>query len=278
MKARAYQVELSRADYAVGLGALVRELANLDDVRGRLLIGRLAVMVVTLALIAFLFPHSLPGLLTAALMIWLGDWLVRSAFATQSLGVSFDPEAHSNMRVEFSESGIAEESALRSRRWTWDAVRRLHLSPGHVVVELKGWDMIILPDRLWASPEERKMFVAELEARRLPGEMRTAIPSEREATAGVVLIEPVLLARIALSVAAYQLVFEGRVRAGTSLDPNGLYVTTALALVAAGLLWWISGAAFRALARRSVLAALRIARILLLLLTAVFVLWILGRL
>lgn len=276
MKSQVYQVELSQADYVVGLSALMSELARMDPTRGRLLFARLAVTIVTATIIGFAFPYSLPAMVVAALLIWLGDSLVRTAFKTRTVGISFDPAAHSNMRIEFSQDAVVEQGELRTRRWTWDAVRRVHLASGHVIVELKGWDMIVLPDRLWSTPEDRAAFVAELEARRHSGETREAVPSPVEAEARVLLAEPVLMARISLAVAAFHVIFQARIASGPGVDPNAAWTALALASIGAALMWWTSGKLFNRLARRSAFAALQAALGLFLLLATAFAFWFLG--
>ena len=248
------------------------ELARLDTARGRILFGRLAVSILTLIIIGFAFPLSLPGLVTACLLFWIGDSLVQAAFRTQTVGVSFDPAAHANLRIEFSDDAIVEQGELRSRRWTWDAVRRLHLSSGHVIIELKGWDMIVLPGRLWPSPEERSTFVAELEARRLSSDTRMTTPSADEAEARVMLIEPVLITRISLAAAAFHLIFDAQLPFDAGPDRTAAFIGLGVALLGGAVTWWASGKAFRWLAERSASAALRTAWGLFLLLAAAFVL------
>lgn len=276
MKSQVYQVQLSRADYAVGLSALVNELGRLDTARGRLLFSRLALGVVTLTIVAYAFPYSFPGLITAALVIFVGDWLVQMAFRTQIVGISFDPVAHSNTRIEFSDDFIVEQGELRTRRWTWDAFRRVHLSSGYVIVELKGWDMLVFPNRLWPTPEERSAFVAELEARRLAGDTNGTIPSAGQAEARVMLTEPVLLARISLAVAAFHLIFEAQLPFDPGLGRGAAFAVLGIASLPAAILWWTSGKAFERLAAHSASAALRTAWGLFLLLAVAFNLWFFG--
>ncbi len=276
MKSQVYQVQLSRADYTVGLSALVNELGRLDTARTRMLFARLALGIVTLLIVAYAFPYSFPGLITAALIIWVGDSLVQMAFRTQIVGISFDPAAHANTQIEFSEDAIVEQGELRTRRWTWDAVRRVHLSSGHVIVELKGWDMLVFPDRLWPTPEERSAFVAGLEARRLSGGTNRAIPSAGEAEARVMLTEPVLMARISLAVAAFHLIFEALLPFDPVADRSAAFAAVGIALLGGAILWWTSGKAFDRLAARSASAALRTGWGLFLLLAAAFTLWLFG--
>lgn len=278
MKSQVFEVRLSRADYTVGLSALVGELARLDTARTRILFARLALGIVTLVVVAYAFPYSLPGLLASCLLVWLGDSLIQLAFRTQTVGASFDPAAHAEARIEFDDEAIVEQGDLRTRRWTWDAVRRVHLSPGYVVVELKGWDMIVLPDRLWPTPEGRRNFLVELEARRLAGGTLTTIPAAREAEARAVLVEPVLMARISLAVAAFHLIFEAQMPFPPGPDRTAAFVALGVASLGGAMLWWASGKAFRWLAQRSAAAALRTAWGLLFLLAAAFAFWFFSQL
>jgi len=100
------------------------------------------------------------------------------------------------------------------------------------------------------------------------------IPSAGEAEARVVLTEPVLLARISLVVAAFQLIFETYLPIDKAGDRSAaLAAALGAALLGAAVLWWTSGKAFSWLAARSPSAALRTAWGLFLLLGAVFLLW-----
>jgi hypothetical protein len=167
---------------------------------------------------------------------------------------------------------------LRTRRWTWDAVRRVHSSSGYAIVELKGWDMLVFPNRLWATPEERESFVAEVEARSRAGDPHRAMPPTREADARLRLIEPVLLARIALAAAAAHLILEAQLPFPAGPDRSAAFAGAGLALLGAAIMWWVSGKAFERLAARSAAAALRTAWALFLLLAAAFNLWFFGQL
>lgn len=275
MKSHVYQIDLSKADYVAGLSAIVGEIARLDSARGRMLFVRLGVAIVTMIVVGFLFPYSFPGLIAACLLFWLGDMLVGAAFRTETVGVSFEPAAHAKARIEFGDDAIVERSDFRTRRWTWDAVRRVHLSAGHVVIELKGWDMIVLPDRLWATPAERSAFLAEVDARRLSGDTVETNVTAREAEARLLLIEPVLMARVTLAVAAFHLLFEAQLPFG-SADRGAAFAALGLAAAGGALLWWASGKAFAWLAARSAAAALRTAWGLVGLFGATFALWCVG--
>lgn len=277
MKSRSYEIELSRSAYAAGLSPLASGLARLDKARPRMLFARLAVLVLILAAVMHAFPGATLALFSAIFLFGLADFLVQSAFTPQSIGVSFEPAVHGRSRVEFSDEGIVEHSASRVRRWSWDAVRRIHFPAGQVVIELAGWDMLILPDRLWPGAEEREAFLAELGARHeSSGAPSLSLPAH-EATALVQSIEPILLARIALAVATFQLLFEAGLAFASSSGVGHVLLALALAAFGGAIAWVASGRAFRWLAARSPSRAIALAWTIFGLLAALFALWILGR-
>ncbi len=276
MRSQSYQVELTRSDYAVGLSALMGELARQDKARSRLLFARLGVAIVMINVVGFAFPGAMAGLFIACALIWVADLLVVGLFQTQTVGVSFDPAAHASNRVEFSEEGLVEQGALRTRRWTWDSVRRVHLPPGYVVLEVTGWDMIVLPNRLWPSAADRGAFLAELEARRNVSEIPGTGLSPREAEASVMLVEPVLIARIFLAVEAWHYAFETQLTRLAEGDEGATLIALGLAMLAGTIAWLGSGYGFRWLAKRSPAKAIAVAWVLFALLAVQFTLWYFG--
>ena len=62
MKPRSFTVELTKADYVVGLSALIGELSRLNTGRQRMLFARLAIAIGTWIIIAYAFPHSMVAL------------------------------------------------------------------------------------------------------------------------------------------------------------------------------------------------------------------------
>lgn len=274
MKPHSFDLQLSRNDYATGLAALMGELARLDDVRPKMLFARLAVTVAVVLAVLYFFPESSLALFTAIMLFWLADFSVQSFFGPRITGVSYEPAMHSGMRVTFDDEGVSEHVATRSRRWAWDSVRRVHAPAGYVVIEFAGWDMVILPDSSWSGPEERSAFLAELAERRPATHFVSAGESRSEAEARMFAVEPVLLARIALTVAAFELGFEAQFRlAGPPAGTSAVAILLAIASLAGAFAWWGSGRGFEALAERSPLAAKRTASGLFALLAVLFALW-----
>ncbi len=273
MRPQSFAIELTRADYVVGLSALMGELARLDTGRKPLLFARLAICIATIMIIGFAFPDSMIALFAFILLVWVGESVAQAAFKTQVIGTSFDPAAHAATQVEFSEEAIVEQGTYRTRRWTWAALRRVHLPSGYVVIELAGWDMIILPDRLWPTAEERSAFIAELNARQPASAIVSAPISTGEAVARVKLAEPILMARIALAVAVFQLIFEAQLSLGPEPGSSAIFIGLAAAIIGGAIAWWASDVVFRKLAEQSPSRALAAAWGLFAFLAAAFALW-----
>jgi len=89
----------------------------------------------------------------------------------------------------------------------------------------------------------------------------------------MMLVEPVLLARIAVTVAAFQAIFEPLVSRASVDDRSSVLLALAAGLLGAALAWLASGRAFRWLVARSPSWAMRTAWTLLSLLAAMFVVW-----
>lgn len=257
MLPRRFDVHLTRDDYVVGIAAVLNRLAREDQVRPKQLAARFMLMLAIMAMLFAFFPASLPGVLAAALLAWVGEMLFAARFKSNRLGVTFDPASSADTVVTFDDDGISEGASTRSRSWSWLAVRSLHLTPGYLIVEMASWEAIVLPDALWAKPEDKEAFAAELRARWPHIAAADSVPSESATRATVRLTEPVLIGRMALCLLAYQAAFE----ASVAMARSPVEATTALLWIGAGLAaaivtWFVTGAVFRALARHSPQAAL----------------------
>ena len=168
-----FDVALTREDYAGGLAVVTRELGKRDPVRDRRIWEQLGAGTLLLILLLFLFPGSglaivVTLLAEAFLLAMLGERGVR-----QSFGVSYDP-ATARFTVEFTDRGITEQNPHRSREWQWAAVRQVHDSGDALVFELDGWDMLILPNRLWPEAAQKAAFLREARERVPPRSVAAA--------------------------------------------------------------------------------------------------------
>ena len=158
-----FEVQLSKKEYVVGLDALFGELAKLDPTRNGMIFQRLAAVVLLILATGF-FPEALPGLIFVILGYAVLEGLMGQVWLKSAHGSSYDPSVGPQV-VEFTDTAISDISALRKRQWSWDSVRRVHDREAALVFELVGWDMIVLPSRLWSSPEDRQRFVDEIRGR-----------------------------------------------------------------------------------------------------------------
>jgi len=258
MLPRRFEVHLTRDDYVVGIAAVLNRLAREDRVRPKLLAARFVLILAIMAVLFAFFPASLPGVLAAALLSWLGEMVFAARFKSNQLGITFDPASSADTVVTLDDAGVGEVASNRSRHWSWPAVRALHSTPGYLIIEMASWEAIVLPDALWERAEDKTAFAAELRANWPHIEAaEEGVPSERATQTQVRLIEAVLIGRIALCLLAYQAAFE----ASVAMARSPVEATTALLWIGAGLAaaivtWFVTGAIFRALARRSPQAAL----------------------
>jgi hypothetical protein len=271
-----FRIQLSRAAYARGISTLSADLAQLDQSRGRMLAARLSVSIVTLLIVAIVFPGSISGLLLACLLFWLGELVVQATCRTQVFGTSFEPSVHAETTVIFEDSGIREKSATRTRQWDWDALQRIHVSTEELVIQLVGWDMVLLPTSLWSSLDARAAFIAVLQARRPQSEIHQASAPPSETESRHKLTEPMVLARVALAVGAYQLIFENALRLGDVANLSHLLAVLGCGALGGGATWLLSGWMLQAIAKRSATTALYTSWSLLVFLLTGFVIWFIS--
>jgi hypothetical protein len=153
-----FRYQLSKDEYVIGLDALMNELGRQDTGRTRRLLEQLAIAVLVLAVITVVFPDALVGLLVATVLFAILIGAIRTHWLRAATGQSYDPTV-ADHDVEMTDDGIIALSALRERRWSWDAVRRIHDLKQAIVLELAGWDMLVLPNRLWGSSDDRLAFL-----------------------------------------------------------------------------------------------------------------------
>lgn len=101
----------------------------------------------------------------------------------------------------------------------------------------------------------------------------SGIREEGPARSRLNLVEPALLARMALAVGAYQLIFETGLHLGNATDVSYLLLVLGGGALGGGATWLLSGLLLRAVARRSPTVALYLSWGLLLCMLAGFVIW-----
>lgn len=156
-----FHYQLSREEYVAGLTPIMDELGRQDTSRTRRLLEQLALAVLILGAISFAFPDAAVGLLAAIVLFTLLTSVLAPRWLNAATGISYDPTV-TDMDVKISDSVIVERTGTRERRWAWPAVRRIHEARGVVALEMAGWDVLVLPHRLWDSDDQRSAFVEQL--------------------------------------------------------------------------------------------------------------------
>lgn len=162
-----FNVALTKADYVSGLSAITGELMRRDPFRDRRIWEQIGAGALLFLVLMFVFRDAgwaiFVTLIAESFVVsGLGERWMRKSF-----GVSYDP-ATAHFTVEFNEHGIAEQNPDRTRDWKWAAVRQVHDTGTEVVFELEGWDMLILPNRLWPDTQSKMAFVRQARELVLP--------------------------------------------------------------------------------------------------------------
>jgi hypothetical protein len=171
-----FQYRLTKDEYVTGLGALMAQLGREDTNRIPRLFEQLAIVLVILAVVAIAFPEAFMGLLVAMVLLAISQELLWPRWRRGATGTSYDP-AVADHDIEFTHGAIVSRSALRQRQWTWPAVRRIHDLQQAIVLELVGWDMIVLPNHLWNDSDARRPFLDDIRA--LATEALSVAPARR---------------------------------------------------------------------------------------------------
>jgi hypothetical protein len=155
-----FELTLTKPEYVVGLHALTGELVKQDTTGSRRIFERLGAIALIIFATTIFFPKAMTGLFFVIVGVMIAEWLMAHRWTKSVHGVSFDPAVYPSV-IEFNDEGISDRSASRTRTWQWTAVRRLHDLDSAVVFELQGWDMIVLPERLWPTRQDRDHFVSD---------------------------------------------------------------------------------------------------------------------
>jgi hypothetical protein len=159
-----FEYRLGRDEYVVGVQALTAELAKLDTNAPRHIIERLGAVTAALLLVTYFYPESFVGLIVASFVILIVEMVLLPRRLRKVTGQSYDP-AIADLRVDLTDEAVEETAAGRRRQWGWTAVRRIHERGSAIVIELAGWDMVVLPSRLWSDEDGKARFVEEARAR-----------------------------------------------------------------------------------------------------------------
>lgn len=156
-----FEYRLSRDEYVAGLSVLTEELRRRDPWRARVLWEQGIAILVIILLVMLLFPSGVFAVLIVCFFVSLFEFAMRPRWTRGMTGVSYDP-AVAEETVEIDDAGVSQRGAARLRSWPWTSVRQVHDAEPGLVLEVAGWDMVILPARLWDDAQTRQAFVAQL--------------------------------------------------------------------------------------------------------------------
>lgn len=155
MNAR-FQYRLEKNEYLIGAKVLAKVL-TLDH---RITLLEIALMCLAVGIPSYLSRGSFSAVLLAIALYGL----VFMLWQNRLRAATFDP-ATADVEVIFNAESVNAQYKSADRRWSWDAVRRVHDLPEAVIVEFHGYDHLTLPNRLWAELEQRSAFLRQIRER-----------------------------------------------------------------------------------------------------------------
>ena len=160
-----FDYDYTKSEYLVGLETLTAQLARTQP-RGKELVlwQMLGAITLVLVLTGYLYPRAVTAVLLALVAMGMAEAFIRNHAARRVLGISYDPTV-SSCRVAIDEDGVSEHCAGRTRQWDWSSVRGVYEQGSVVTVHVAGWDMIVLPKRLWTNAGEREQLLASMRDR-----------------------------------------------------------------------------------------------------------------
>ena len=250
MKPLVFQYSIAREQWVDGLMAVLARYSADDPYRSRLIIARLAGLVL-LVILWEAVGWSSWSLFAACLALPLGEAMIQRTIGRRAIGSTFDP-GESDIWLEISDDGLHEKSRNRERRYLWSGVRGAYETGGVIVFDLAGTDILVLPGNA-IGPEKR----LELEAGLAEYKLALISQSRLDTRSGTTLPDAAATAKLAVAVAIVGAAV-GWATSGPVLLAGGpdnvvrnLLLAIAAGLVLAAIAWVATGSLLKAVARRS---------------------------
>jgi hypothetical protein len=165
---------LRRDEFAAALEAVVGSMCATDMHRGwvrRLgLIPYVSYPALGFASVVILLiePNSWRGLAMFWIVFLLSQaatsWFVETTEAAQ-LGASFEPRRHSNITAVFDPDSVSNLGAEHQQTWQWTLLQRFHELPEVYVLEFAGFEMLVVPRRVFSSREQAGAWAQGIRSR-----------------------------------------------------------------------------------------------------------------
>jgi hypothetical protein len=165
---------LRRDEFVAALEAVVGSMCATDMHRGwarRLgLIPYVYYPVLALASVGIVLiePYSGRGLAMFLIVFLLAQgavrWFVDTTEAAQ-LGTSFEARRHSNITAVFDPDSVSHLGAEHHQTWQWTLLQRFHELPQVYVLEFAGFDMLVVPRRVFSSGEQAGAWAQGIRSR-----------------------------------------------------------------------------------------------------------------
>jgi hypothetical protein len=81
------------------------------------------------------------------------------------LGASFEPRRHSNITAVFDPDSVSNLGAEHHQTWQWTLLQRFHELPEVYVLEFAGYEMLVVPRRVFSSGEQAGAWAQGIRSR-----------------------------------------------------------------------------------------------------------------
>jgi hypothetical protein len=165
---------LDRDEFKAALEAVVGSLCATDMHRGwvRRLHLNPYVFYPVLGLASLLIVIFEPDQWRGLAMFWIAfllsqvvvSWYVERTQAAQ-LGATFDPRRHSDVTAVFESDSVSHLGAEHRQTWEWTLLKRFHELPEVYVLEFAGFEMLVVPRRVFCSGEQADSWARGIRGR-----------------------------------------------------------------------------------------------------------------
>lgn len=165
---------VQREEFVAGLEAVVGSIMKTDmhrkwarrlEIFPYVLIGLLVAC--TLFLMYF-FPYlwrEISILVIVFLLAIVAACLFLGTAQKAQLGGTYDPRRNHDLTVAFERDGAHCIGREHRHAWNWSSLQRFHELPGIYVLEFAGYEMLIVPRRVFPSAREAYDWAARIRDR-----------------------------------------------------------------------------------------------------------------
>lgn len=154
-----FEYELSKEEYVLGLNAISRSIGSRDPGFGLRILLQVTALGLALVLGSVFFPAASDPVILTFMLTLIGGVCIQNRLARRWRDLTFDL-AQAHMMLSVDDDGLRLRQPGVERRYVWQSFREVYTLPDALVIEMTDWHAVVLPRRLWATPDECAEFVS----------------------------------------------------------------------------------------------------------------------